>query len=79
MSVATLIETCAAGLGAGIGAAEYARRRFRHAVQEIIDKSIVDVIARQAEFEHRQAAHLDRQDAEVARLTKAMVSLIHRR
>lgn len=38
------------------------QRAFRRAVQDIVDVSVRDVLQRQAEFERRQGAHLDRQD-----------------
>jgi hypothetical protein len=44
------------------------QRAFRHAVQDIVNESVSDVITRQSEFERRQGAHLDRQDQDIAAL-----------
>lgn len=44
------------------------QRAFRRAVQEVVDASVTDILARQREFERRQGAHLDRQDQAIARL-----------
>jgi hypothetical protein len=56
-------------LGTGAALAEFLRRalkarevRFRYAVQQIVNASISDVLARQVAFEDRVGKHLDRQD-----------------
>lgn len=78
-----LVEAVSAGIGAAaiVGGASrrfWTRREtrqqaaFRTAVQQVVDESIADVIARQTQFERRQGQHLDRQDRAIAELRKAM-------
>ena len=44
------------------------QRAFRRAVQDIVAESVGQLAERQAEFERRQGAHLDRQDQAIAAL-----------
>jgi hypothetical protein len=78
-----LVEALSAGIGAAAVVGEASRRfwrrrevqqqaAFRKAVQQIVDESVADVIARQAQFERRQGQHLDRQDRAIAELRKAV-------
>ena len=66
-------------VGTGLAVGEWLRRtmrrrevrvadRFRRSVQEIIDASAGDLIARQASFEQRVERHLASQDQAIARL-----------
>lgn len=83
VTVATLVESVSAGVGAALATAETLRRywsrretrnqaEFRAAVQRVVDESIADVIRRQTEFERRQGAHLDQQDKAMEQLRRAM-------
>lgn len=66
------MEAVAAGTGSAIGVAALARRWFRHAVKDVVDESVGELIERQVEFERRQGAHLDRQDARLQRIEAAL-------
>ena len=66
-------------VGTGLAVGEWLRRvlrrrearvaeRFRRSVQQIVDASAVDLIARQASFEQRVQRHLEAQDRAIARL-----------
>jgi hypothetical protein len=83
VNVEGLVEAVSAGVGAAALVAGASRRfwtrrearqqaAFRAAVQQVVDESIADMIARQTQFEHRQGAHLDRQDRAIAELRKAV-------
>lgn len=83
MNVDGLVEAVSAGIGAAavVGGASrrfWTRREarqqaaFRGAVQQIVDESIADVLARQEAFERRQGQHLDRQDRAIADLRRAV-------
>lgn len=75
----SLTEATAAGVGAALATGESLRRyfyrrelrqqaEFRSAVQHIVDEALAPVIARQV----GQGAHLDRQDAAIAALRRAV-------
>jgi hypothetical protein len=81
VNVASLVEAVSAGAGSaavvGTAVSKYWRARearlkaaFTQAVQNIVDASVTDVIARQAAFEARQGKHLDNQDRAIADLRK---------
>lgn len=85
MNVLGLVEAVSAGAGSAVvvGGAfrRYWTRRearqqaaFRRAVQDIVDQSVNDVLARQRDFEKRQGRHLDAQD----RKLDALAALIDR-
>lgn len=85
MNLDSSVEAISAAAGAAVVVGEASRRywtrreirqqaAFRAAVQQIVDESIGDVIKRQANFERRQAAHLDRQDAAIERLRHTVIN-----
>lgn len=84
MNVIGLAEAVSAGAGSAVvvGGAfrRYWTRRearqqaaFRRDVQDIVDQSVMDVLARQRDFEKRQGRHLDAQDRKLDALT-ALIS-----
>jgi hypothetical protein len=52
------------GIGAGVGAASIltraGRKWFTKSIQSVVDKSVVEVLRRQDDFERRQTRRLDR-------------------
>lgn len=66
------MEAVAAGTGSAIGVAALARRWFRHAVKDVVAESVDELLKRQADFERRQGAHLDRQDVRLQRIEAAL-------
>lgn len=67
-----VVEAVASGVGASVGVAALARRWFRHAVQDVVDDLVADLITRQQDFERRQGQHLDRQDQRLQRIEDAL-------
>jgi hypothetical protein len=83
VNIEGLVEAASAGVVAAVTMGgvtrRYWRRRellqqaaFTRAVQAIVYKSVVDMIARQGEFEKRQGRHLDRQDIAIAALRREL-------
>lgn len=83
VSAGQVVVDVSAAAGASVAVGEsmrrYWRRRetrqqeaFKAAVQKIVDASITDVISRQADFEHRQGAHLDRQDRDIKAIRREL-------
>jgi hypothetical protein len=68
----TVVEAIAAGTGTSVSIAVLARRWFRHAVQDVVNESIADVIKRQSEFETRQGKHLDKQDRKLDQIQQRL-------
>lgn len=64
----SIVEAVAAGLTTALAILTLGRRAFRHAVQDIVDKSHADLVRRQSDFERRQGQHLDRQDDRLKRI-----------
>lgn len=56
----------------GTIARKWLRRWARRLLQPVIDDSLADLVMRQAEFERRQAQHLDEQDREIREVKRLL-------
>lgn len=50
---------------------------FTHVIQGVVDRSIIDIMRRQAEFEDRQRDHLNRQDRKLEAIQSLLSKLGH--